>query len=160
MAKNGSPRAHRHVVLDDTARRIIEELCADGRRPYAAIGNAVGLSEAAVRQRVQRLVDTGLLRIVAVVDQDRLGNSRRALVGVRVAGDVQPVAGALTELDEVTRVLVTTGSFDVLAEVRCRDDDHLLDLVARHIRRLPGVLVTETFLVLDDAGPQPGRAPA
>ncbi|WP_137815282.1 Lrp/AsnC family transcriptional regulator [Gandjariella thermophila] len=160
MAKHGPPRARRQVVLDDTARRIIDELRADGRRPYAAIGNAVGLSEAAVRQRVQRLVDSGLLRIVAVVDQDRLGHTRRALVGVRVEGDVDAVAAALTELDEVSRVLFTTGSFDVLAEVACRDDEHLLDLLGKHIRRLPGVVVTETFVVLGESGPGARHGPA
>src|SRR5947199_3022900 len=136
MARYGSSGARREVALDDTAMRIIEQLQEDGRRPYAAIGNAVGLSEAAVRQRVQRLVDSGVLRIVAVVDPTRLGHSRRALVGVRVEGDVDTVAASLTELDEVTRVLVTTGSFDVVVEVCCRDDEHLLDLLGKHIRQL------------------------
>jgi Lrp/AsnC family transcriptional regulator, regulator for asnA, asnC and gidA len=137
-----------HVTLDDTSKKIIEQLQSDGRRPYAAIGKAVGLSEAAVRQRVQRLLEAGVMQIVAVTDPVQVGFSRQALVGLRVDGDVTQVADQVAQLREVDYVVVSAGSFDLLVEVVCEDDDQLLDLVARRLRALPGVRTTETFVYL------------
>jgi Lrp/AsnC family transcriptional regulator, regulator for asnA, asnC and gidA len=134
--------------LDETSKRIIEQLQEDGRRPYAAIGKAVGLSEAAVRQRVQRLLDAGVMQIVAVTDPLQVGFARQAMIGIRVEGDVAEVADQLSEMAEVDYVVVTAGSYDLLAEVVCEDDDHLLDLLTRRIRALPGVRSTETFMYL------------
>jgi Lrp/AsnC family transcriptional regulator for asnA, asnC and gidA len=134
--------------LDETSKRIIEQLQEDGRRPYAAIGKAVGLSEAAVRQRVQRLLDAGVMQIVAVTDPLQVGFARQAMIGIRVEGDVAEVADQLSEMAEVDYVVVTAGSYDLLAEVVCEDDDHLLDLLTRRIRALPGVRTTETFVYL------------
>ena len=134
--------------LDETSKRIIEQLQEDGRRPYAAIGKADGLSEAAVRQRVQRLLDAGVMQIVAVTDPLQVGFARQAMIGIRVEGDVAEVADQLSEMAEVDYVVVTAGSYDLLAEVVCEDDDHLLDLLTRRIRALPGVRSTETFMYL------------
>ena len=136
------------VLLDQVAKAIIEQLQQDGRRSYAAIGKAVGLSEAAVRQRVQRLLDQGVVQIVAVTDPLQVGFHRQAMIGVRTSGDVQTVADALAAITEVDYVVITAGSFDVIAEVVCEDDDHLLDLVTRRIRKIDGVLTTETFVYL------------
>jgi len=144
-------RAHARtapVPLDDTSKRIIEQLQEDGRRPYATIGKAVGLSEAAVRQRVQRLLETGVMQIVAVTDPLQVGFTRQAMVGVRVEGDLNAVADRLADMDEVDYVVVTAGSYDVLAEVVCEDDDHLLELVSQRIRTVPGVRSTEIFVYL------------
>jgi Lrp/AsnC family transcriptional regulator for asnA, asnC and gidA len=137
-----------HVTLDETSKRIIEQLQSDGRRPYAAIGKAVGLSEAAVRQRVQRLLDAGVMQIVAVTDPVQVGFSRQAMVGLRVDGNLTAVAEQVAQLREVDYVVVTAGSFDLLVEVVCEDDDHLLELVSRKLRGLPGVRSTETFVYL------------
>jgi Lrp/AsnC family transcriptional regulator for asnA, asnC and gidA len=136
-----------HALLDDVAKQIIEQLQQDGRRPYAAIGKAVGLSEAAVRQRVQRLLDAGVMQIVAVTDPLQLGFPRQAMIGVRTTGDLEEVADRLAEIDEVDYVVITTGSFDLLAEVVCRNDDHLLDLLQR-LRAVAGVVSTEAFVYL------------
>lgn len=136
-----------HIVLDDVSRSIIEQLQEDGRRSYARIAAAVGLSEAAVRQRVQRLLDAGVMQIVAVTDPMQLGFARQSLVGVRTSGDARSVADQLAKLPEVDYVVVTAGSFDVLLEVVCEHDDHLLDTVAR-IRAVGGVESTETFVYL------------
>jgi Lrp/AsnC family transcriptional regulator for asnA, asnC and gidA len=136
------------ALLDETSKRIIEQLQEDGRRAYATIGKAVGLSEAAVRQRVQRLLDSGVMQIVAVTDPLQVGFARQAMIGVRVSGDMVEVADQLAELPEVDYVVVTAGSFDVLVEVVCEDDDHLLDLLTHRIRGLPGVESTETFVYL------------
>lgn len=134
--------------LDAVSKRIIEQLQEDGRRPYAAIGKAVGLSEAAVRQRVQRLLDTGVMQIVAVTDPMQVGFSRQAMIGIRVSGELGPVADRLAEMPEVDYVVITAGSFDLLIEVVCEDDDHLLELIADRVRALPGVVSTETFVYL------------
>lgn len=142
------PRDTARPQLDDTAKRIIELLQEDGRQPYVTIAKAVGLSEAAVRQRVQRLLDAGVIQIVAVSDPLQLGFSREAMVGIRTSGDPGDVADALGEMNDVTYVVATAGSYDLLAEVVCEDDDHLLELVSRRIRALPGVVSTELFVYL------------
>ncbi|MGY1742264.1 MULTISPECIES: Lrp/AsnC family transcriptional regulator [unclassified Blastococcus] len=135
------------LALDDVSRAIIEQLQQDGRRSYARIAAAVGLSEAAVRQRVQRLLDTGVVQIVGVTDPMQVGFPRQAMVGVRARGDARRVADALAAFDEVDYVVVTAGSFDVLVEVVCEDDDRLLETVSR-IRGVENVETTETFVYL------------
>jgi Lrp/AsnC family transcriptional regulator, regulator for asnA, asnC and gidA len=136
------------VNLDDVSKTIIELLQHDGRKSYASIAQQVGLSEAAVRQRVQRLLDADVMQIVAVTDPLQVGFQRQAMVGLRVSGDMTPVADALSEMDEVSYVVTTAGSFDVLAEVVCENDTHLLELLTTRIRPLPGVTATETFVYL------------
>ena len=135
------------LALDDVSRAIIEQLQEDGRRPYARIATAVGLSEAAVRQRVQRLIDAGVMQIVAVTDPLQVGFSRQAMVSVRTSGDARAVADELAGSPEVDYVVITAGPMDVLAEVVCEDDDQLLAVVAR-IRAVAGVRSTETSLYL------------
>ena len=134
--------------IDETSKRIIEQLQEDGRRPYAAIGKAVGLSEAAVRQRVQRLIDAGVMQIVAVTDPIQVGFARQAMIGIRVDGDVTAVSDQISAMAEVDYVVVTAGSFDLLVEVVCEDDDHLLEVVSHRIRGVSGVRSTETFVYL------------
>jgi len=136
------------VNLDDVSKKIIAQLQEDGRRSYAAIGKEVGLSEAAVRQRVQRLIDGGVMQVVAVTDPMELGFARQAMIGIRATGQLEPVADALAEMKEVDYVVISAGSFDLLAEIVCESDDHLLEIVSRRIRTIPGVLSTETFLYL------------
>ncbi|HEX6968046.1 MAG TPA: Lrp/AsnC family transcriptional regulator [Micromonosporaceae bacterium] len=136
-----------HALLDDVAKQIIEQLQEDGRRSYATIGRAVGLSEAAVRQRVQRLIDAGVMQIVAVTDPLQLGFPRQAMIGIRAAGDLERIADRLAELDEVDYVVITAGSFDLLTEVVCRNDDHLLAILQR-LRSVEGVVSTEAFVYL------------
>jgi Lrp/AsnC family transcriptional regulator, regulator for asnA, asnC and gidA len=135
------------AVLDDISKHIIEQLQEDGRRSYAAIGKAVGLSEAAVRQRVQRLQDAGVMQVVAVTDPLMLGFKRQAMIAIKTDGDLEKVADQLAEMDEIDYVVVSAGSFDVLAEVVCEDDDHLLEILGR-VRAVPSVTSTETFVYL------------
>ena len=134
--------------IDDVGKRLIEELQQDGRRSYAALAKAVGLSEAAVRQRVQRLIDSGVMQVVAVTDPLQVGFSRQAMVGVRAEGDLVRVADELGKIDEVDYVVITAGSFDILIELVCEDDDHLLRVLSEQVRVLPGVRDTETFVYL------------
>ncbi len=145
MTRRPRPDSAHH--LDDTSKAIIEQLQQNGRRPYATIGRVVGLSEAAVRQRVQRLLDAGIVQIVAVTDPVQVGFALQAMIGIRADGDLAEIADKIGKLPEVDYVVVTAGSFDVLVEVVCEDDDHLLDTVSR-IRAVDGVETTETFVYL------------
>ena len=133
------------VVLDDISKQIIEQLQMDGRKPYAAIGKAVGLSEAAVRQRVQRLLDSGVMQIVAVTDPLMLGFPRQAMIAVKCDGDLERVADELASLEEIDYVVLTAGSVDIIVEVVCEDDQHLLEILGK-IRGIPSVRATETFV--------------
>jgi Lrp/AsnC family transcriptional regulator for asnA, asnC and gidA len=134
-------------TLDETDRAIIEQLQIDGRVPYTRLAAAVGLSEAAVRQRVQRLLDTGAMQVVAVTDPLSLGLRRMAMIGVRAEGDTTAVVEKLETFDDVEYLVVTAGSFDLMCEVVVEDDAALLDLTNR-IRSVPGIRSTETFIYL------------
>ena len=135
-------------VLDDVSKGIIEQLQKDGRMPYAAIGKAVGLSEAAVRQRVQRLLDSGVMQIVAVTDPLQLGFARQAMIGIHAEGDLEPIATSSPRWPRSTTSIVTAGSFDLMVEVVCESDDHLLELLSKRIRAIDGVRSTESFVYL------------
>jgi Lrp/AsnC family transcriptional regulator for asnA, asnC and gidA len=135
-------------LLDGPNRAIIEALQRDGRQPYGAIAQEVGLSEAAVRRRVQRLRESGIIDIVAITDPLQLGFTRQAMVGLSVEGDVRRVADKLSALDEVAYVVMCAGSFDLLIEIVCEDDERLLHVLNDSVRSIPGVRATETFLYL------------
>ncbi|SFB14908.1 Lrp/AsnC family transcriptional regulator, regulator for asnA, asnC and gidA [Nocardioides alpinus] len=135
------------VKLDATAKRIIELLQEDGRISYAAIAKAVGLSEAAARARVQKLLDSEVMQIVAVTDPTQVGFTRQAMIGIRTEGDLMKVGDRIAEVPEVDYVVTTAGSFDLLVEVVCEDDPHLLDVI-RQVRELEGVVSSETFVYL------------
>jgi Lrp/AsnC family transcriptional regulator for asnA, asnC and gidA len=136
------------TLLDGPNRAIIEALQRDGRQPYGAIAEEVGLSEAAVRRRVQRLRESGIMQIVAVTDPLQLGFTRQAMIGVSVEGDVRRVAEKLSSLSEVDYVVMCAGSFDLLVEIVCEDDERLLQVLNDSVRCIPGVRATETFLYL------------
>jgi Lrp/AsnC family transcriptional regulator for asnA, asnC and gidA len=136
------------IVIDDVDKAIVEALQEDGRLPYTKLANQVGLSEAAVRQRVQRLVESGVVQIVAVTDPMMLGFRRNAMIGLKVEGDLRTVANDIAAIPEVSYVVVVSGSFDLLMEVVCEDDDHLLALLNDKVRAIPGVRSTETFTYL------------
>ncbi|MEY4990151.1 MAG: hypothetical protein RIS08_377 [Actinomycetota bacterium] len=138
----------RQSQLDEVSKLIVEQLQLDGRKSYAEIGKVVGLSEAAVRQRVQKLNESGVMQIVAVTDPMRLGFNRQAMVGVKCTGDVNKVAEMLSAIPQVDYVVLTAGGFDILVEVVCEDDEDLINLLNSNIRLLPGVVSAETFVYL------------
>jgi Lrp/AsnC family transcriptional regulator, regulator for asnA, asnC and gidA len=140
-------RPQPQVQRDVVSRLIIEQLQQDGRRSYAAIAKAVGLSEPAVRQRVQRLIESGAMQIVAVTDPMTLGFHRQTMIGIRCNENLQLVADLLAGMEAVDYVVITGGSFDLLAEVVCADDDQLLEILSQ-VRSMPGVTTTETFVYL------------
>lgn len=134
--------------VDDIDRAIIEQLQADGRLPYTKLGAAVGLSEAAARQRLQRLIDSGTIQVVAVTNPMSLGRRRMAMIGVRVEGDTSDIAERLQAIADIDYLVITAGSFDLMCEVVVEDDRALLELGNR-IRSVEGVRSTETFIYLD-----------
>ncbi len=148
MSPDSRTLANKPVQLDDVSKAIIEQLQADGRRSYAEIGKAVGLSEAAVRQRVQKLTESGVMQIVAVTDPMQLGFYRQAMIGIRASGDARVLADTIAALPAVDYVVLTAGSFDILAEIVCENDEELITLLNSEIRTLDGVLSSETFVYL------------
>lgn len=142
------PPGSKGSPLDRISKAIVEQLQGDGRRSYAEIGKAVGLSEAAVRQRVQKLTDAGVMQIVAVTDPVQVGFHRQAMIGIRVRGDTSVVAEKLAEIVAVDYIVLVAGSFDIMAEVVCESDEDLITLLNTQIRTIDGVLSTETFVYL------------
>jgi len=116
LVRNGPhppPAVSAVTRLYHLSKQIIEQLQEDGRRSYAAIGKAVvGCPRRAVRQRVQLLVDAGIMQIVAVTDPLMLGFSRQTMIGIKCAGDLEQVADHLAAMDEIDYVVITSGSFD------------------------------------------------
>src|SRR6266536_3164284 len=140
MSRRDQPGVEIH--LDEVSRRIIEQLQQDGRRSYAAIAKVVGLSEAAVRQRVQKLLDAGVMEIVAVTDPLRVGFRRQAMIGLKAEGDLLQIADKLAAVPEVDYVVLCAGSFDLLVELVCEDDEDLFRLINDRVR------TTESFVYL------------
>lgn len=134
--------------LDDTDKGIIRALQGDGRLAYSHLGAIVGLSEAATRQRVNRLIDRQVMQIVAVTDPDKIGLPVQAMLGITVEGDLGHVADRLAEVDAFEYVVIAAGRYDVLAEVVCADTDDLLRVVNDHVRSVPGVRTTEILTYL------------
>ncbi|MBU6144009.1 MAG: Lrp/AsnC family transcriptional regulator, partial [Acidobacteria bacterium] len=108
--------------LDDISKEILEQLQHDGRKPYSEIAKIVGLSEAAVRQRMQKMTDSGIMQVVAVTDPLQLGFYRQAMIGIRCTGDMTSIADALSAMPECDYVVMTAGSFDILVEVVVEND--------------------------------------
>ena len=138
----------RATALDEVSKRLVEELQRDGRRSYAALAETVGLSEAAVRQRVRRLLEENVMQIVAVTDPLTVGFTRQALVGIRADGNLRDIADKLAGLPELEYVVVCAGSFDILVELVCEDDEHLLRVLDDSVRSIEGVREAETFVYL------------
>ena len=133
------------TALDDTDRRLIDELQRDGRASYADLAEIVGLSPAATRMRVQRLLDAGVVEIVGVTHPMALGYPVMAALGVRVDRNVREVADRIADIDGVIYVVFTSGSFDLLVEVLCQDSSRLLQVIDDEVRRIPDVRTVESF---------------
>jgi len=134
--------------LTDLDLAIFRALQADGRTPFTALADRLGVSEAHVRRRVKTLCGQGVIAITAVADPRVLGLESMAWLGLRVRqAQIEPVAQALVGVPEVDYVVICSGAFNVMAEVACASSDDLYRLLLR-IRELPGVLSTETFVYL------------
>jgi Lrp/AsnC family transcriptional regulator, regulator for asnA, asnC and gidA len=130
-------------------KRIIEHLQQDGRRPFTQIAADLGVSEAAVRARTNRLVERGILQVVGVTDPLKLGFQQQAMIGVRCERDrLLQVAEAVSAFAEVDYVVITAGAFDLLIEVVCENNEALLRFLTERLRAVEGVRETETFVYL------------
>lgn len=136
------------VSLDNQSLRLIELLQINGRTSYTELGKKVGMSEAATRQRVQKLIAAGVISITANVDQTKLGITREALIAISGDGDTGIIAKKLKSIPAVRSIAVTAGGFDLLVEVHCRDDQELVEVINTQIRAIPEVSTTQTFLYL------------
>lgn len=145
--RSEEPRAAK--VLDSTDRTLISLLQRDGRASFTTLAKAVGLSEGAVRQRVQRLLREGTMQIVAVTDPLELDLARQAMIGITVSGDVHAVAEQIKAIDAADYVVLCAGRFDMLVEITVRDDAELVAVLNKQIRAIPGILSTETFMYLE-----------
>ena len=147
MATDGRPAGR--IRLDGIDKRIIEELQAEGRRPFRRIADDLAVSESAVRYRVQRLQQAGILQIVGLADPLRIGFATMALVGVRVQpGHLAEVSRRISALSEVSYVAMVAGSFDLFAEVICRDPDDFTEFLTERLHRIEGILGVESFMIL------------
>ncbi len=133
--------------LDQKDLKIIAALQLDGRASFADLARDIDLSPAAIRLRVNRLLESGTLDIVAVTDPLRIGFTMQAMIGLKAVGDVEVLSEMIAALEPVTYVVLTAGRFDLLVEVLCTDSDHLLEVIGQ-LRAIEGVSSTETFTYL------------
>ena len=135
--------------IDEIDQRIIDALQIDGRRPFTKLAAELGISEASVRQRVANLINTQVMQIVAITNPLKMGFSLACMIGLRIAGDrLLEVAKEISAFDEVIYLIICAGSFDLLAEVVCRDNDHLLSFLTDKLYKVPGVQQTEVYMYL------------
>ena len=135
--------------LDDLDKAIIKALQLDGRRPFARIGRELAVAEATVRQRAERLIARGVVQVVGVTDPLAMGFGQTAFIGLRVeVGRVEDVADRVAALDEVTYVVLTAGRYDIICEVVCEDNEHLLRVLADSLAEIDGIRSTETMVEL------------
>ncbi len=141
---------HNHKnLIDEIDQRIIEALQQDGRRPFTKIAADLGISEASVRQRVSNLINNQVMQIVAVTNPIKLGFSLASMIGIRVSGErLLEVAQEISTFDEVIYLVLCTGRFDMLAEVVCRDNDHLLKFLTEKLYKVQGIQQAETYMYL------------
>jgi Lrp/AsnC family transcriptional regulator for asnA, asnC and gidA len=135
------------MEVDKTSRQIIAMLQRDGRCPNTVIASTLGISEAAVRSRIRALTDAGILQIVGLTDPGNMGFGVMAMVGVRATNDLSRIAELVSTWPETTYVVISAGSYDLLIELVCADNDELLHIVER-LRAVDGVRSTETFIYI------------
>jgi Lrp/AsnC family transcriptional regulator, regulator for asnA, asnC and gidA len=146
--RNGDGRASGGDV-SELDKRIIEHLQQDGRRPFTQIAADLGVSEAAVRARTNRLIEREIIQVVGVTDPLKLGFQQQAMIGIVCQADrLLEVAETIRQLPEVDYLVVTAGSYDLLVEVVCEDNEGLLRFLTEKLRRVEGVRSTETFVYL------------
>jgi Lrp/AsnC family transcriptional regulator, regulator for asnA, asnC and gidA len=149
MAMRSLPQPGRRPVLDDLDKSIIQCLQLDGRRPYAQIGRQLKVPEATVRQRAERLISRGVVQVVGVTDPLAMGFQQPALIGLKVeAARLEDIAEQIAALDEVTYLVVTAGRFDLVCEVVCEDNEHLLRVLTERLAAIDGITSTETLVEL------------
>ncbi|MFD9669370.1 Lrp/AsnC family transcriptional regulator [Rhodococcus sp. NPDC059968] len=131
--------------FDEIDRGLVTALQRDGRLGYGELGALVGLTAGGARRRVMRLEERGVVQIVGVTDPLKLGYRSMAMVGIVASGDVEEVADALAEIENVIYVVLCAGRCDLLVEVIAENQDALFRLVNDKLRRIEGILHIDTF---------------
>ncbi len=135
--------------LDSIDYHIIKRLRQDGRTPFTQIAQELNVSSGMIRMRYNRLVERGYLQIVAITNPLNIGYNAVALIGIRVDGKkLVEVAEAIAQLEEVDYLIITSGRFDLFAEVICRDHDELFHFLSEKLYQIDGVKESETFMHL------------
>jgi Lrp/AsnC family transcriptional regulator for asnA, asnC and gidA len=140
------------VRVDDLDLRIIALLQPEGRMSFAEIASRLKVSEGTVRQRYRRLIETGVLQVVGVADPFKIGFHSMAMIGINVAIDgdrgIDAVARELAGFHEISYVVMSTGSFDLLAEVIVPNHDDFARFLTDQLHQVKGITRTETFMLL------------
>lgn len=135
--------------LDEIDRYIIEAMRLDGREAFAQIAEKLNVSPGMIRQRYNRLVKLGYLKVVAVTNPLMMGKRTMAMIGVRTDGrKMLDVANKLIKFDEVVYIVVVSGRYDIMVEVFCRDHEDLLTFMTEKLAKVDGVRETESFMYL------------
>jgi Lrp/AsnC family transcriptional regulator, regulator for asnA, asnC and gidA len=135
--------------LDETDLKIIEALQHDGRVAFAQVAEQLGVSPGMIRQRYSRLVEQGVLKVVAITNPLQMGYKTMAMIGIRAEGSkLLEVAARVSRLDEVIYMVICSGRFDIFAEVVCRDHEDLLRFITEKLSAIDGVRESESFLHL------------
>ena len=137
------------MELDNIDKQLLRSLQKNGRTPYAELGEEVGLTAPAVRARIQRMRDKGVLQIVAVTDPIALGHTESAILGVRIDGDTRRVADALGKIPNVVYMVITVGGYDLICEIICQSREEFSHLVQTQIREIPGIRSVDAFPYTD-----------
>lgn len=131
--------------LDEVDQQIIGYLQKNGRESFTRIADEIGVPASTVRDRTNRLIEHGILRVLGVLNPLKTGHRVMANIGVKLSGgNHREVARDIAQLDEVSYLVICAGSFDLLVEVMCRDNAHMLDIISA-IQRRPDVSGTEVF---------------
>lgn len=135
--------------LDKIDKYIIEAMRLDGREAFAQIAEKLNVSPGMIRQRYNRLVKLGYLKVVAVTNPLMMGKRTMAMIGVRTDGrKMLDVANKLIKFDEVVYIVVVSGRYDIMVEVFCRDHEDLLAFMTEKLAKVDGVRETESFMYL------------
>jgi Lrp/AsnC family transcriptional regulator for asnA, asnC and gidA len=135
--------------LDEIDHQIISILQQDGRVPFAQIAEELKVSAGMIRVRYNRLVEMGVLRVVAITNPLRMGYQTMALIGIKADGNhLLDIADQISALDEVIYLIVVSGAYDIIAEIVCRDQKHLLQFLTERLYKIEGVRESESFMHL------------
>lgn len=135
--------------MDKLDLDILAHLQKDGRKPFTEIAHALNVSEGTVRNRVGRLLEEGAVQIVGLIDPAQVGYDAPAMIGVSVQNqDLEATAARIAALAEVSYLVMVSGEYDLMVEVLCKDREHLAGFLNQELRKIPGVVRTQTFIIL------------
>ncbi|MGB9639270.1 MAG: Lrp/AsnC family transcriptional regulator [Anaerolineales bacterium] len=135
--------------LDEIDLQIINALQKDGREAFTQIAERLGVSPGMIRMRYNRLVEKGILRVIAITNPLQMGFKMMAMVGIKVEGGrLIEIAQQIAALEEVIYLIIVSGSYDILAEIICRNQDDMLRFLTERLYKIEGIRESETFIHL------------